>query len=300
MRYKHLFLSSFFVGVSFASLAVAADCPVWLTPGFWETAQVQDVQTCLASDRGLTERTETGETPLHLAASTARPETVLALLQLGADVSLTTVEGLTPLHHAARDSSYSAVVSYLLVWGSEVDKRIPPDTCYTGTCADTALHLASDRPNSAPILAALLAGGADPDADDSKGREPLHRATERADLPEIEVLLKAGAAIGETDFDGNTALHVVPQNKTNELAIAQRLIAAGADVDAKRDDNVTPLITVAYYTTNPDVFALLLAHSDAPCHSSKTGTSALTGHAFNGALTKDETYWSLHEKCSQD
>ncbi|WP_300435239.1 hypothetical protein [uncultured Mameliella sp.] len=98
--------------------------------------------------------------------------------------------------------------------------------------------------------------------------------------------MKAGAAIDEKDFEGNTALHVVPQNKTNELFVAQRLIAAGADVDAQRDDEVTPLIAVAYYTTDPNVFAFFLAQSDDPCHASATETTALTGHDFNPALTE--------------
>jgi ankyrin repeat protein len=254
----------------------------------------------LVAGRSLTERSDIGECPLHLAAAAAIPETVLFLLEAGADVSLTTTDGLTPLHVAARHTTHAAVISYLLVWGSEVDKRIPPDDCWGFTCADTALHLAADRPTGAPILAALLASGADANSYDSKGREPLQRAVVSANPAEIEVLLKAGADVDGKDYDGNTALHVISKNDINELVIAQRLIAAGADVDAHRDDDVTPLISAAYYTSNPDVFALLLSHSEDPCHSSETGTTALTGHDFNPALTKDETYWSLHEQCSQD
>lgn len=300
MRSKLNSFPTCLAAVFFSTSAYGAECLGWLTPDFWKTAKPAAVQSCLAADRSLTERTDTGATPLHLAAAASIPETVLFLLRSGADVSLTTAGALTPLHVAALDTTHSAVIAYLLLWGSEVDKRIPPDTCYTTTCAEGAIHLAADRPAAAPILAALLAGGADPTHIDSKGREPLQRAVVSAGLSEIDVLLKAGANVDEADFDGNTALHVISQNKANELAIAKRLIAAGADVDAQRDDDVTPLIAVAYYTTNPEVFALLLSHSEDPCHASKKGTTALTGHDFNDALTKDETYWSLHEKCSQD
>ena len=302
MRLKRLFLPVFLVIYSSPAVALADACPDWLVPDFWTTAKSNSVQSCLAAGRRLTERTDIGESPLHLAAATAAPETVLSLLRSGADVSLTTVKGLTPLHVAARDTTHGTVISYLLVWGSEVDKRVPPDTCfnYLRTCADSPLHLAADREQAAHILAALLAGGADPNVDDSKGRKPLQRATVSAGLLEIDVLLRAGASVGETDFEDNTALHVVAQNKSNGLVIAQRLIAAGADVDAQRNDDVTPLISAAYYASNPEVFALLLSHSEDPCHASKIGTTALSGHVFNPALIKDDAYWSLHEQCSQD
>lgn len=302
MRSKRLLLPVFLAACSYSTIAFGEECPGWLTKDFWKAAKPDEAQRCLATGRSLTERSDNGESPLHLAAAAAIPGTVLILLKSGADVSLTTTDGHTPLHVAARDSVHGTVISYLLVWDSEVDKRVPPDTCfnYLRTCADTALHLAADRPTAAPILAALLAGGADPDAEDGKGQRPLQRAALGASLTEIDVLIKAGAGVGEEDFLGNTALHVTPKNKPSELAIAQRLIAAGADVDAQRDDGVTPLIMAAYYTSIPEVFALLLSHSEDPCHPSEVETTALTGHDSNPALTKDETYWSLHEQCSQD
>lgn len=301
MRSKQLLLTAFLATFCCSTIALGEECSDWLVSDFWKAANPDAVQSCLAAGRSLTERTDIGETPLHLAAAASAPETVLLVLSSGADVSLTTVDGLTPLHVAARDTSHSTIISYLLVWGSQINKRIPPDTCYyPRTCADSALHIAADRPTGAPILAALLAGGADPNQNDSKGRKPLQRAAVSAGLAEIDVLLKAGADVDESDFDGKTALHVLSQNKSNELVIANRLITAGADVDAHRDDDVTPLISTAYYTTNPEVFALLLSHSEDPCHASDAGTTALTGHDFNSALTKDDTYWSLHEQCSQD
>ena len=300
MYSRRLFLPVFFATFFYSTIVFGEECPDWLVADFWKTANPDTAQRCLASGRSLTDRTDMGETPLHLAVAASTPETVLVLLKSGADVSLTNVDGLTPLHIAARETTHGTVVSYLLVWGSEVDKRIPPDTCLAGTCADTALHLAASRPKAAPILAALLTGGADPTSNDGKGREPLQRAVVGAGIAEIDVLLKAGADIDDTDFDGNTALHVLSKNKSNELGIAKRLIAAGADVDAHRDDDVTPLISMAYYTSNPEVFALLLSHSEAPCHTSKKGTTALTGHNYNPVLTKDDSYWSLHEQCLQD
>ena len=297
MHFRRLFLPAFFATFSYSTIAFGEECRDWLVADFWKTANHDTVQICLASGRSLTDRTDMGATPLHLAAAASTPETVLELLRYGADVSLTTGDGLTPLHFAARESTHGTVVSYLLAWGSEVDKRIPPDTCFARTCADTALHLAASRPKSAPILAALLTGGANPTPKDKNGRKPLQRAVVGAGIAEVDVLLKAGAGVDETDFDGNTALHVLSKNKSNELAIAERLIAAGADVDAHRDDDVTPLISIAYYTSNPEVFALLLAHSEDPCHTSKNGTTALTGHNYNPVLTKDGSYWSLHEQC---
>ncbi len=96
---------------------------------FWKSAEPEEVHSCLQAGRSLFERTDDGETPLHLSVAAASPDTVLELLRSGADVSLTTTDGLTPLHVAARDTIHGTVISYLLVYGSEVDKRIPPDLC---------------------------------------------------------------------------------------------------------------------------------------------------------------------------
>ncbi|MGS4915468.1 MULTISPECIES: ankyrin repeat domain-containing protein [Mameliella] len=297
MHIRTLLSISLFTSILAPAVATAASCDIWLSKEFFSVSTPDEIQACLDAGRTLSERSDNGETPLHFAATAGSPESVLHLLRLGADVSLTTATGRTPLHSAAEQTDHSAVISYLLLWGSEIDKRIPPDTCRIGTCADSALHLAADRPDAAPILAALLLGGADPNSADAEGRKPLQRAVTSAGLAEVDVLLRGGAGVDEVDFDGNTALHVVTRNTLNELAIAERLIAAGADVDHQRDDDVTPLISAAYYTENPEVFALMMKHSEDPCHSSSTGTTALTGHAYNKALAQDEAYWKLHEQC---
>jgi len=145
MRFKRLVLNAFFASLSCSTGAFGEECPDWLETDFWKSAEPEEVHSCLQAGRSLFERTDDGETPLHLSVAAASPDTVLELLRSGADVSLTTTDGLTPLHVAARDTIHGTVISYLLVYGSEVDKRIPPNLCYAGTCAETALHLAADR-----------------------------------------------------------------------------------------------------------------------------------------------------------
>ena len=92
-------------------------------------------------------------TPLHLAATNARLESVHALLAAGAQVDQTDCLGYSPLHEAARVGCQPAV-SALLRAGADVHLQSGP--------GETALHLAAGT-GSLESVQALLAAGAEPD-----------------------------------------------------------------------------------------------------------------------------------------
>lgn len=64
---------------------------------------------------------------------------------------------------------------------------------------------------------------------------PIHDAARKGDLKKVQALLASDPKlVNDKDGDGNTPLHVAALH--GEVAVAQALIAAGADVNAKNND----------------------------------------------------------------
>ena len=106
----------------------------------------------------------------------------------------------------------------------------------------TALHHAALAGRS-EILTLLLSRGAELEAIDQRAQTALHLAARHLRLEAVQTLLAAGAAVAARDAEGRTPLHVVgsdarPDADAAEIAaaktaLAQALLAAGADANAK-------------------------------------------------------------------
>ena len=81
---------------------------------------------------------------------------------------------------------------------------------------------------------------------------PLHQAAAAGDAAEVRRLLAAGADVNAKGRDGSAPLHAA----ADEPEIARLLLAAGANVNAKALDDDTPL----HQADEPEVTALLLAN----------------------------------------
>jgi len=90
----------------------------------------------------------------------------------------------------------------------------------------------------------------------------LMAASERGDLSRVRQLLRDGAQVNQHNSAGKTPLHYAAQCKN--VLVVEALIQAGADVNAKTKDNVTPLIlSVDMAFGQPDIaLALIRAGAD--------------------------------------
>ncbi|XP_038623510.1 B-cell lymphoma 3 protein [Tachyglossus aculeatus] len=119
---------------------------------------------------GLEARNYEGLTPLHVAVNTEDPETVLYLLERGADIDAVDIKsGRSPLIHAVENNSLS-MVTLLLQHGANVNAQM-----YSGS---SALHSASGR-GLLPLVRTLVRSGADSGLKNCHNDTPLMVARNR-------------------------------------------------------------------------------------------------------------------------
>jgi len=101
--------------------------------------------------------------------------------------------------------------------------------------SDTALFDAAY--NKAPhIVKALIASGADVNANTKDGFTPLMVAADNGDIESVNALIKAHADVDARDNEGATALIVIADTYAfDNSACTRALISAGADVNAKNN-----------------------------------------------------------------
>ena len=170
------------------SAAQAQDCANWNTKAFFETATLEDVQTCLAGGADIGAReSEYGATPLHGAAvANENPAVINALIDAGARVKARDEVGRTPLHYATEFNENPAVINALIDAGADVKARAEN--------RGTPLHSAAWRNENPDVINALIDAGADVNARDKYGDTPLHWAARNNKNPAvISALLDHGA-----------------------------------------------------------------------------------------------------------
>ncbi|KAK2749750.1 hypothetical protein FQN55_002986 [Onygenales sp. PD_40] len=233
-------------------LAMAcAYCPTDVE--YIEAAQ-QVVRTLLAAGASMRSQDNEGFTPFQRATRDPgySAGNVRVLVEHGADIHERDAAGRTALHHALSGSSITdiATIIYLVEQGADVNAiandGVPP------------LHLAmrwqGALRGNLPLYKFLLWNGADPNAQDPKGRVALQLSW---DVDVWKSLLQAGARVDERDADGRTTLLRLLSKPYDDyfdgrkrLSHTTLLLAYGADANAQDNNRYTPLM---YAVQNPVV-----------------------------------------------
>ena len=175
--------------------------------------------------------TRHGVTPLALASARGHAAVVATLLDGGADPNCASPQGETPLMAAARTGVVDSVTVLLRHGaGVGVDAR-------EGWRGQTALMWAAAE-GHAPVVAPLVAAGANVDAHSDGGFTPLAFAVRAGHGDTVEALVEAGADVDLVLPDGTSPLHLAVINAQYDVAL--QLLQHGAD-PAAAEPGWTPL-----------------------------------------------------------
>jgi len=132
---------------------------------------------------------------------------ITAALKAGANINLGNSKGATPLMQAARYNSFAAVN---LLIRAKADVKAKDNEQWTAL--NFAVVYKNEDPECLEIVKALLAAGADVDAETDVDNTPLMAAASLAENPEvIHILLLAGADPKKTNLKGYTALELLEE-----------------------------------------------------------------------------------------
>ena len=115
-----------------------------------------------------------------------------------------------------------------------------------------------------------------------------------ADAATVQAAIDAGADLEARDEYGLTPLMIAASDNEN-AEVVQALLDAGADLEVRVENGWTPLMFAARSNENPEVVQLLLdAGADATA-TNKDGENAWDLIQENEALKRSPAYWALND-----
>ena len=236
--------------------------------GRWEV-----VELLLGAGAEVDKTEEDGRTPLMSASMEGRRKVVKVLLDRGAEVDKADNAGQTPLFYAG-SGDHKEVVQLLLDSGAEVDKA--------DSVGQTPLFYAGLHDHT-EVVQLLLDSGADLDRAVNlyPGATRLHWASKVGLLGMVRSLLDAGADVNSQDDKGETPLHWAARNGNDCSAVAELLLASGAEVDKESNFLTFPLSIDAVMGNTKVCSVLLRAGADINKEIDEAGSTVICSAVLN-------------------
>ncbi|XP_031761156.1 ankyrin-3 isoform X12 [Xenopus tropicalis] len=213
--------------------------------------------------------TESGFTPLHIAAHYGNINVATLLLNRGAAVDFTARNDITPLHVASKRGNAN-MVKLLLDRGSKIDAKTRDGL--------TPLHCGA-RSGHEQVVGMLLDRGAPILSKTKNGLSPLHMATQGDHLNCVQLLLQHNVPVDDVTNDYLTALHVAAH--CGHYKVAKVLLDKKANPNAKALNGFTPL-HIACKKNRLKVMELLLKHGASIQAVTESGLTPIHVAAFMG------------------
>ncbi len=202
------------------------------TPLHWAVQDSAKVTLLLSRGAEVNTKQIEGRTPLFLAASMGgNQQTVKLLLEHGADPTLPTANGQTPLMAAAARGNLELV--RLLV-----DRKV--DVNAKNGAGDTALMFAASS-GSARIVALLLERGADARVRSKRNETALGNAATTGVEESVRLLLDHGAEVNVQNIRGFSPLMLAANSDSLPAGVVKLLLASGANTSHTADYDETAL-----------------------------------------------------------
>ncbi|OAQ89061.1 ankyrin repeat domain-containing protein 52 [Purpureocillium lilacinum] len=214
-----------------------------------------DVAISLITEQNANETSSLGRSALFVACANGNIDVVDILLEKGADITIASNSGWTPMDVASY-SGHAEVVKLLLEKGADI------------TIADnngrTPVHSAS-RNGHVKVVKLLLEKGAAIAIAGNNGRTPVHSASLNGHAEVVKLLLEKGADITIADNDGWTPVNAASANghfevgadfaiadnygwtpvnsasRNGHVKVVKLLLEEGADITIADNDGWTPV-----------------------------------------------------------
>nr|XP_032642449.1 ankyrin-3 isoform X6 [Chelonoidis abingdonii] len=213
--------------------------------------------------------TESGFTPLHIAAHYGNINVATLLLNRSAAVDFTARNDITPLHVASKRGNAN-MVKLLLDRGAKIDAKtrdgLTPLHCGARSGHEQVVKMLLDR--GAPILSKT-----------KNGLSPLHMATQGDHLNCVQLLIQHSVPVDDVTNDYLTALHVAAH--CGHFKVAKVLLDEKANPNAKALNGFTPL-HIACKKNRIKVMELLLKHGASIQAVTESGLTPIHVAAFMG------------------
>ncbi|XP_073805518.1 uncharacterized protein ank2a isoform X26 [Danio rerio] len=226
-----------------------------------------DVQSKMMVNR----TTESGFTPLHIAAHYGNVNVATLLLNRGAAVDFTARNGITPLHVASKRGNTN-MIALLLDRGSQIDAKtrdgLTPLHCAARSGHDSAVEILLEK--GAPILART-----------KNGLSPLHMSAQGDHVECVKHLLQHKAPVDDVTLDYLTALHVAAH--CGHYRVTKLLLDKKANPNARALNGFTPL-HIACKKNRVKVMELLVKYGASIQAITESGLTPIHVSAFMGHL----------------